>query len=118
MKLYLCGPRSGVTPYTHEVRALADAKQLVELAGYEAVNPCELGKPGMKEADYQGGCLKALIDCDGVVLVGRWELNRLARLEELVATHLGKTSQSPDCWRQQRVRQAAGVTELLRVLSL
>jgi hypothetical protein len=93
MKVYISGPMSGL-PDENFPAFNAAAKNL-RAAGYEVVNPAEFnvdvtGLEGRARwQKYLRADIKALMDCDGVVMLRGWPNSEGAKLENLVAGQLG-----------------------------
>lgn len=91
MSMYLAGPMTGIEGFNYN-KFDEVAKQLRDL-GHEVVSPAEIGreislpgKPGdLPYADYVKSNLKAMLDCDELVLLPRWRGSRGARMEVQVA---------------------------------
>jgi len=88
MRVYLCGPMSGLPDLNVPAFRLAAAR--LRGAGLEVVSPVELCDGS--ELSW-AGCmrldLKGLCECDRVVLLPGWEASRGALLELHVARELG-----------------------------
>jgi len=86
MKLYLCGPMTGLPD--HNFPAFNAAAKALRGAGYEVVNPAELNSL----SDPWQQCMKkdiiALMECDGLALMPGWEASRGASLEKDIASRL------------------------------
>jgi len=93
MKVYLSGPMSNLPDENFPAFNLA-AKNL-RAAGYEVVNPAEFGTgvTGLEGLarwqKYLRADIKALMDCDGIVMLSGWRFSEGAKLEHLVASQLG-----------------------------
>jgi hypothetical protein len=87
MKLYISGPMTGIDE--HNFPAFNAAAEKVRSMGYQAVNPVDINPDTATpwvmclRAD-----LKALCDCDGIVLLPGWEKSVGAQLELHVAHRL------------------------------
>jgi len=70
------------------------AARALRLLGYSVVNPAEFTTetPGMTEAEawraYMQVDIKALVDCDGIVMLPGWPESRGATLERNIAISL------------------------------
>jgi hypothetical protein len=86
--LYLAGPITGHDDYNEPLfrRAAAELRSV----GYRVFVPHELSKKDRTLAWslYMRWALRALMDCDELVLLPGWELSRGARVELFVATAL------------------------------
>jgi len=88
MKLYLSGPMTGIPD--HNFPAFHAAAAELRAAGYEVVNPAELGEHAdWAWADYLKRDLRVLLDCDGIAMLAGWRDSRGALLEHHVAQQLG-----------------------------
>lgn len=89
MKIYLAGKISG--------RPLGEAQQhfLIQAAelrakGHEVVNPFELHETYDKEwHEFMRTDIKALCDCDAIVMLYGWWNSKGAKLEHYIAEQLG-----------------------------
>jgi hypothetical protein len=93
MRVYISGPITGVPD--HAVKFKAAFVALVK-QGHIPVNPVTLGealkyKLGREPTwhEYMKDDIKALTDCDGILMLDGWENSSGARLEEHVAYRLG-----------------------------
>ena len=89
-RLYIAGPMTGLPnlnfPEFHAAAATLRA------AGYEAVNPAEINPDqAAKWEDCMFADLKALTDCDGIVMLPGWEQSPGAQIERLWAVRTGKS---------------------------
>lgn len=104
MRVYISGPISGRVGGNAE--AFAYAARTLEAAGYEAVNPLQIGvnalDPINPAPEEYRQCLRedlrALLDCDGVAILPEWWLSVGARNEVQVAGILGLAVRSVDEW--------------------
>lgn len=87
--LYLCGPMTGL-PENNFPAFHAAAAQLRE-AGFEVVNPAQLGLPdGLPWVSYMRAAVGAMVStCDAVATLPGCEASRGAIAEIGLATHLG-----------------------------
>lgn len=85
MKLYLSGKITGTSDAPER---FGTAQTALAVAGYTVVNPLEV-----TQADTWESCMrddiKALLDCDGIVMLEGWERSRGAQLELHIAEALG-----------------------------
>lgn len=90
--VYLSGPMSGLPDLNYPTFNAA-ARALRRL-GYSVVNPAEFKTKtdGMSEAEawraYMQVDIKALVDCDGIVMLPGWPESRGATLERSIAQGL------------------------------
>lgn len=82
MKLYVCGPITGIENYKESFKK---AQCTLMRAGYDIVNPCELNSA----LDPWQACMKkdipAMLSCDGIALLPGWENSKGAKLELHIA---------------------------------
>lgn len=87
-RMYLSGPMTG-RPNLNFPLFYVEAARLREL-GYEVVNPAELNPdPSASWHACMRADLKALLDCDALVLLPGWEQSAGAHLEMHVAHRVG-----------------------------
>ncbi len=87
-KIYLSGPMTGL-PNLNFPAFHAEAARL-RTRGFEVVNPAELHKdPGANWHACLRTDLKAMLDCDGLVLLDGWQRSAGAHLEIHVAHRVG-----------------------------
>lgn len=87
-KVYISGPMTGYKDFNFP--AFNAAAEQLKAAGYEVVNPTEINSD--TDGDYHGYLrkdIKALCDCDGLILIKGWEASNGANLELHVAHRLG-----------------------------
>ena len=93
MRVYISGAITGVPDHAEKFKAafVALVKQ-----GYIPVNPLTLGealkyKLGREPTwhEYMREDIKALTDCDGILMLDGWENSSGARLEEHISYRLG-----------------------------
>ncbi len=99
MKLYIAGKVSGM-PYAEVTAKFGMAQKELEARGYTVVNPLAVVShqhgitpkaDSMLKTPWEWcmrWCLRALMDCDGVVLLPCWTDSRGATLERYVAGSL------------------------------
>lgn len=92
-KVYLSGPMSGLPDLNHPTfHAAAHALRRI---GYTVVNPAEFvtDTTGLTEAEawraYMQVDIKALVECEGIVMLPAWTESRGACLERNIAQGLG-----------------------------
>ena len=87
-KIYLSGPMTGIADLNFPAFNTA-AKELRGL-GYEVVNPAEINPDSsLSWEQCMRADVKALCDCDVIVLMSGWENSRGAHLEVHIAHRLG-----------------------------
>ena len=93
-RVYLSGPITGL-PEPEYTRLFTRAEQHYRTAGYEVVNPVELGKalllknPGASYEDFMSIDLEALRSCTHIALLSGWENSKGAVREKAEAERLG-----------------------------
>lgn len=87
-RVYLAGPMTGITDFNYPAfNAMADR---LRAAGYEVENPADHGTvEGAVWADYMAYDLTRLGLCGMIALLPGWDLSQGARLEVMIAEHLG-----------------------------
>lgn len=87
-RLYLAGPMTGIEDFNYPAfNAMADR---LRAAGYEVENPADHGTvEGAVWADYMAYDLTRLGLCGMIALLPGWDLSQGARLEVMIAEHLG-----------------------------
>lgn len=87
MKLYISGPMSGLPDWNFP--AFNQAAEKVRAWGHDAVNPVDINPDHTTPWEIcLRADLKALCDCDGIVLLPGWEKSKGAQLELHVAHRL------------------------------
>lgn len=92
MRTYLSGPMSGIKD--ENFPAFKAAARALRLLGYEVVNPAEFDTDvdGLGERSrwvkFLKADIKALMDCDGIVMLPGWESSKGAKLEHYNAVAL------------------------------
>lgn len=100
MKLYISGPMKGYPE--HNFPAFNAAANHLRSLGFEVVNPAEINPgPAPEEDDsptwqaFYHACLRAdiraLMDCEGIILIPGWEHSSGANLELHIAHRVGIT---------------------------
>lgn len=88
MKLYIAGPMSGIEEHNYPAfHALAAS---LREKGYEVINPAELSGDDRTKPwhHYMKQDLKAMMDCDAVVVLPGWEASKGANVEVQLAREL------------------------------
>jgi hypothetical protein len=70
-------------------KAFADAAGNLRAMGYEPINPHDLPHTSTEWHDCMRLDIKALCDCDGIVMLPGWIRSRGARIERALAWVLG-----------------------------
>lgn len=88
MRVYISGPMSGLPelnfPAFHAAAATLRAK------GLDVVNPAEINPDSaMPWEQCMKADIKALCDCDALVMLPGWERSKIAHLEVHIAHRLG-----------------------------
>lgn len=97
MILYIAGPMTHLPDYNRPVFNAAETR--LQAAGYTTLNPARtvLG-PDATWQEYMHVGLRQVLDADGIALLPDWERSRGAKLEEHVATALGKPTEPLHYW--------------------
>lgn len=86
--IYISGPMTGIPKYNFP--AFNRAAQCFRMRGFDVVNPAEFDNP---KKIVWSTCLrrdiKALMDCNWIALLPRWENSKGATLEKYIAEELG-----------------------------
>lgn len=87
-KIYISGPMTGIPGLNFP--AFNEAAARLRGCGFEVVNPAEINPDGEKtwEACMRAD-IKALCDCDTIVVLPGWENSKGAHLEVHIAHRLG-----------------------------
>lgn len=90
MKIYISGKISGIELNEARSKFAAAEKDLIS-AGYEAVNPMKISEyhPDKKWHEYMIEDIKALFECDGLLLLPCWNESKGARIEKAIADEIG-----------------------------
>lgn len=90
MKIYISGQISGLP--LHEARLnFAEAEKWLKGQGYEVMNPmvCNVYEEWKTWVDYIIESIDALRGCDGIYFMDNWMDSDGAKIEKIVAEHLG-----------------------------
>ncbi len=88
MRVYLSGPMSGLPELNFPAFHAAAARLRAE--GLQVVNPAEINPDGeMTWEACMRQDIKALCDCDAIVLLPGWQASKGAHLELHIAHRLG-----------------------------
>lgn len=86
--LYLSGPMTGI--HDHNFPMFNAAAGALRARGYTVVNPAEINPDhNMSWHDCLRADIKALCDCDVLVLLPQWEISQGAHLELHIAHRIG-----------------------------
>lgn len=95
-KIYISGPMTGYTDLNFP--AFFKAEEKLQKLWFDTVNPARLNPPkpdNVSEQDYWYTCMrndiKALMDCDSIVMLDGWEKSKGAVIERDLAVKLGMT---------------------------
>ena len=88
MKLYLCGPMTGLPDFNRA--GFERARKALRMAGFEVVCPVELHEGQQHKAwhEYMRVDVRAMLECDGVALLAGWAESRGAKIEATLAAQL------------------------------
>ena len=87
MKIYISGAITGVKNYRHNFKV---AEIAMQYAGHEVINPCDLPhEHNQSYEEFMTEDLKALLECDTILMLKGWEESRGATLEYNVAGMCG-----------------------------
>lgn len=89
MKIYIAGPISGLDREL-VIRKFMNAEESVKAEGFEAVNPIRLCRWSWGWWRCMAVCVRALLKCDGIMLMPGWRKSRGARIEYRVARWMGR----------------------------
>ena len=89
IKTYISGPVTGKPDFNRP--AFEAAEKWLWLNGYEPVNPLNVlpYDPQYKWEDYMRADLRAMLDCEGIMILPGWEDSKGAVCEVSVAVDLG-----------------------------
>jgi len=89
MKVYICGKITNLPGYMARYY-FSNVEKMLKDQGHEPLNPMNLPHNHSKSwEDYMKECIAALVQCDGIYLMGNWHDSRGARLEFNIAKQLG-----------------------------
>lgn len=89
MKVYISGPITGIDNFQDN---FTQAETLLRYRGYDTCNPVKENSKfpaGTVWRTYIGESLRLLCECEAICMLEGWERSEGAKLEYLVATHLG-----------------------------
>ena len=85
--VYVSGPMSGLAENNYPAFHRAAAE--LRARGYRVVNPAELAITDPESwASCMRSCVRALTDCDCIVMLEGWQASRGAKIELDLARHL------------------------------
>lgn len=87
MRYYISGPMYGIPGYNFPYFNHVAAK--LRAAGLDVVNPAEIDQPTLEWGDCIRRALRAMLQCDAIVLLHDWQQSRGALLELDVAHRVG-----------------------------
>ena len=88
-RVYLSGPISG-RDYSERKAFFYSVQKALEEKGYEVFNPRENGLPqSSSTADHMRTDIRALLDCDQIYMMRRWNHSAGCQTELLVALSIG-----------------------------
>lgn len=85
MKVYISGKITGDADYK---KKFANAEEMAQAVGFEVFNPAKVPDEGKPWEWYMKQDIKALMDCDAILLLKDWKESRGARLEAYIASQL------------------------------
>lgn len=89
MKVYISGPITGIDRFMDN---FDKAEEWLVMRGYDTCNPARENSKypaGTEWRVYMGESLKLLCGCQAIYMLEGWQRSEGAKLEYLVATHLG-----------------------------
>jgi hypothetical protein len=100
MKLYICGPMTGIEDFNRP--AFNRAARELTAAGYEVGNPAWIEyKSGMSWLDCMRKAIPLMMTCDALALLPGWEYSRGARAEMSLAVDLGISATTVRVWLER-----------------
>lgn len=101
IKLYVCGPMTGIEGFNYEIFNIAAAD--LRASGYEVENPADLEAENTSGAPqawdwYMRRAITKLMLCNGIALLNGWENSRGAVIEVNLAHNLGYQIRHIDAW--------------------
>ncbi len=85
-RIYLSGPITN-NPNAHQL--FADAEAIMSNIGYEVVNPLHIAPPNVDWHTAMRYDIKALVECDAILLLPGWIHSKGARIEYYIASKIG-----------------------------
>ena len=111
MKLYVCGPMTGLPEFNYP--AFRTAAERLTDAGYPSRR--RVRRRGTRPrgwSDYMRRALGLLVQCQGVAVLAGWQTSRGARIEAKLAQDLGMVVAPVDEWLR---RAETGAVDLIGV---
>jgi len=88
MKIYICGPMTGLPEYNYP--AFHAAAKALRAEGHTVVNPAELDHSANETwPDYMRTSIKAMLDCDTIAILPGADNSKGATFERMIASKLG-----------------------------
>lgn len=100
MKIYISGKITGL-PLSEARQRFADAAELLNAIGFEAVNPLNNGlqeSAGWKE--HMVADIRMLLDCDAIYMMDNWMQSKGASIEYDIANRLNM-----DVWFESKIQR-------------
>ena len=88
LTIYICGKVTGLDR-TKCLAKFATAKQILEAENYNVINPMEEVPADALWEDAMSICIKALRNCNGLLMLPDWQFSTGAQLEFEEAVKLG-----------------------------
>lgn len=88
LTIYICGKVTGLDR-AHCLAKFATAKQILEAENYKVINPMELVPADALWEDAMSICIKALRNCNGLLMLPDWQFSTGALFEYKEAKKLG-----------------------------
>lgn len=87
--IYISGPMTGHPEWNYP--AFNEAAEFLRGKGYDVFNPAEIfeGRTDLPREQYMKEDIKALLDCDTMMLLPQWETSEGAKLEVWIAQEIG-----------------------------
>ena len=90
-KIYIAGKVTN-EPFVETAAKFKEAQTTLERLGFEAVNPIEVvNNTNESWESAMKICLKAMLECDGIILLPDWQFSYGARIERQLADDLDMT---------------------------
>lgn len=90
MKIYISGPMTGYPEFNYP--AFNEMEKRLKALGFDVFNPASIkGEDNWTWKDYMKPCIKAIPDCDGIVMLENSEYSNGAMVELDIARALELT---------------------------